>query len=713
MDTETFIPLISQELQIPNGKVRPALQLFENGATLPFIARYRKEATGKLTETDLAAIQEKWQHLATIAKRKETIRQTLAEQGHLTPEFEAKINQTWDTQTLEDLYLPYKPKKQTRATKARDQGLEPLARWLWQQPDKDVVDKAATILPEQIPDAETALQGARDIIAEWISEKPKVRQRLRKIYQQDGTVEARVKKGKKDQGQKYADYFDHQEPLKRIATHRLLALFRGEAEGILTLRWGPEKGEAITAIERVIKPKNHLAGRQIQTAIEEAYTRLLKPALDNEFRKSIKSRADEEAIGIFGTNLQQKLLAPPLGEKPVLAIDPGFQSGCKMAVLNQEGHYRESATIYPNPPQKRTEDAAKTVKHLLSQYGAHHIAVGDGTAGRETADWLKQEVVKETVDVILVNEDGASVYSASAIAREEHPDLDLTIRGAISIGRRLMDPLSELVKIDPKSLGIGQYQHDVDQTRLKAKLDQVVSHCVNKVGVNLNTASPHLLRYVAGLGQQLAKNIVQYRYEQGLFRKRKDLLKVPKLGAKAFEQAAGFLRIPHGSYPLDNTGIHPESYALVEQIAQDMQVNVPTLIQDTTLQEKIPWSEYVTPETGWPTLNDIREELRKPGRDPRPQLSNIRFDDTISKLEDLQEGMVLPGKVTNLTQFGAFVDIGIKENGLIHISEMADHYVKDPSQEVSLYQMVLVRVKSIDPERKRIQLSLKPAKSES
>lgn len=707
MEDSEFTKPISKALDLNQSQVSQVIQFFNNGATLPFIARYRKEATGQLDENQLAQIQQKWQDYLALEKRKATIRKTLEAQDNLTSALEAAIHRAQDQQTLEDLYLPYKPKKQTKGTKAKGRGLAPLAEWLWHQPQGSVFKKAQSFSSKDVQTPEAALNGARDIIAEWINEDAGTRDQLRKLYSKKAMLQAKVKKGQRERGQKFADYFNYRDSIRNIKGHQLLALFRAEQANVLQLSWGPPKEKALAVIREKLKIKDNESGEQLTMALTEAYLRLLKPSLDNEFSQQAKKNADETAIEVFGENLRQKLLAPPLGGKPILAFDPGYRSGCKVALLDEQGYFQASATIYPNPPQNQTERSAKVLEDLIKQYPVKAIAIGDGTASRETEEWVNRLTAFKDTDTFLVNEDGASVYSASQVAQWEHPALDVTIRGAISIGRRLMDPLSELVKIDPKSLGIGQYQHDVDQKALKAKLDRVVEHCVNKVGVNLNTASSYLLTYVSGFGQQIAENIVRYRYENGPLPDRKALKRVPKLGPKAFEQSAGFLRIPGARHPLDDSAVHPESYPLVENIAKDLGLSVKQMLNKPEARKKINWASYITNELGWPTLKDIKAELEKPGRDPRPALQAITFDKTIHSLEDLAEGMVLPGKITNITQFGAFVDIGIKENGLIHVSEMANHYVKDPAKEVSLNQALNVRIISVDPERRRIQLSLK------
>ena len=700
--------IVAQTLNLRESQVNATLQLFEQGATLPFIARYRKEQTGNLDEQAIAQIRDEQERLKAVEQRKATIIETIREQGNLTPELEKQLNETWELQTLEDLYLPYRPKRQTRATKARDAGLEPLAQKLWQQKPGNPESWAQHYLSESIPGTAQALHGARDIMAEWISEHAKARQVTRRLYQKAATLETRVIAGKADEGRKYQDYFDYQEKLMRIPAHRLLAVLRAEQEGILRIKLGPPKAEALQKLLALFRVNEQQpAGQQVAEALTDGYQRLLKPSMDTQFRKEAKAAADTEAIQVFGENLRQRLLAPPLDNKPVLAIDPGFRSGCKIAVLDANGTFQTSATIYPHPPQLQTAEAAQVIDALADQYRPEAIGVGNGTAGRETLQWLKSLKALGNMDLHSVDEDGASVYSASETARKEFPDLDITVRGAISIGRRLMDPLAELVKIDPKSLGIGQYQHDVDQKALKAELDRIVQHCVNKVGVNLNTASQHLLAYVAGLGPTLAQNIVDHRLQHGAFPSRAALKKVPKLGPKAYEQAAGFLRAPGSQQPLDNSAVHPESYGLVTQMANGQNCTVQELLNRPEKRQQIPWGQYLSDQVGWPTLNDIKAELEKPGRDPRPSLEPVQFSDKIQSLEDLKAGMRLPGVITNLTKFGAFVDIGLKVNGLVHISEMADTYVKDPADIVSLHQQVQVTVLSVDYERQRIQLSLK------
>lgn len=701
------LSLIAKEINVGYQQAKITYELLENGATLPFIARYRKEQTGGLNEQDIAGIQEKVNRYKIISKRRQSILQTLREQGNLTNDLKRQLEATWDLQKLEDLYLPFKPKRQTRAEKARKAGLEPLAQILWNQLEGPVSDKARGFLSQDIPDVVTAIQGARDIVAEWVSEDRGIRQSLRNLYQKSGIIQAKVISGKEEMGRKYQDYFSYEESLTKMPAHRLLAILRGEREGILRIKIGPVKAEALSLLKkRKVKYRNE-AAMEFETAMADGYQRLLKPSLDTEFRNQAREKADEEAIGVFGENLRQRLLSPPLGNQRVLAIDPGYKSGCKVALLDRQGHFITETTIFPNPPQSQLEKAEKSLKALVNKHSIEAIAVGNGTAGRETENWIRGITGLKEISVFSVDEDGASVYSASQTAQREFPSLDLTVRGAISIGRRLMDPLAELVKIEPKSLGIGQYQHDVNQQKLKQQLDQVVIHCVNKVGVNVNTASEHLLRYVAGLGPQLAENMVWYRENHGPFDSRKMLHTVPKLGPKAFEQAAGFLRIPESANPLDNSAVHPESYGLVEQMAKDQHCTIQELLSDSKKRMQIPWEQYLTKTIGWPTLNDIKEELEKPGRDPRPALQEFRFSDRVQVIEDLCEGMILPGIVTNLTNFGAFVDIGLKENGLVHISEMADHYVKDPADVMALHQHCQVKVLGVDLERGRIQLTLK------
>jgi len=705
--TELFSGLIGNELNIPARQVARTLQLLDEGATVPFISRYRKEATGSLDEVQIGAIKERYERLTELNKRKESILETIREQGKLTSELEARIVSCWDATVIEDIYLPYKPKRLTRAEIARKNGLEPLAKIIMSQYDSDPLARAKQFINEQVKDVGSAIQGAKDIIAEWVSEDENDRNMVRSAFRRDAVISAKVVKGKEAEGEKYRDYFDFNEPLRRSSSHRVLAMRRGEEEGFLRVDISPQLDEAVERIVRRHVRGNGICSRLVKEAIEDSCKRLLKPSIETEFARLSKERADEEAIRVFSENVRQLLLAPPLGEKRILAIDPGFRTGCKVVCLDNAGNLLHNETIYPHPPQNERSKASAKITKLVEAYDVEAIAIGNGTAGRETEEFITSLRFDRKVQVFSVSENGASIYSASKIAREEFPDYDVTVRGAVSIGRRLGDPLAELVKIDPKSIGVGQYQHDVNQTALRKSLDQTVESCVNSVGVNLNTASKHLLTYISGLGPTLAQNIVDYRAENGLFKNRKELMGVPRMGAKAFEQAAGFLRIPNGDMPLDNTAVHPESYAVIKQIAKDLGCKPGDLIAQKELRDKIVWEKYITAAIGMPTLTDIKAELEKPGRDPRQAIKVFEFDRTVKTIADLREGMVLPGIVTNITKFGCFIDIGIKENGLAHISELADRFISDPSEVVSMHQHVLARVLSIDFERRRIQLSLK------
>lgn len=694
---KTIHTLIAQLTGISVRQVEQTILLLNEGATIPFISRYRKERTGGLDELQIGAISNLWEKLTELDKRKQSILKAIEEQGKLTAELRQRIADSWDPTEVEDLYLPYRPKRVTRAEIARRKGFEPLAKRLMLQTGAPLPTTA---------DAE-ALQGARDIIAEWINEHEQARQIVRKSFQLTAVLTAKVIKGKEEEGVKYKDYFAFHEPLSRCSSHRLLALRRGESEGILRVSIAPDSEGCLSRLyRRFVKGKGDDA-KQVATAIDDAFKRLLKPAIETEFANQSKAKADAEAIRVFSANLRQLLLAAPLGQKRVLGIDPGFRTGCKVVCLDAQGNLLHNEAIFPHPPQNQKGRASAKVAHLVETYDIQAIAIGNGTASRETEQFISSIRFDRKVQVFVVSENGASIYSASKIAREEFPDYDVTVRGAVSIGRRLMDPLAELVKIDPKSIGVGQYQHDVDQTALKKSLDQTVELCVNLVGVNVNTASKHLLTYVSGLGPTLAQNIVAYRTEHGPFTSRKALMQVPRMGAKAFEQSAGFLRIPDGEHPLDNSAVHPESYAIVERMANDLGCTVEELIAQKELKRKLDLKRYLTDEVGMPTLNDIMEELDKPGRDPRQTIQVFAFDPNVKRIEDLHEGQVLPGIVTNITDFGCFVDVGIKENGLVHISELADQYVSDPSEVVALHQHVEVRVLHVDLTRKRIQLSMK------
>ena len=703
---ELFHKMISGLSGISEKQISSTLHLLGEGATIPFISRYRKEATGGLDEVQIEQIKEQHDKLCDIAKRKETILGTITEQGKLTAELEKRINDTWNPTELEDIYLPYKPKRKTRAEAARQKGLEPLATLLLLQRENNLSARAASFVKGEVKDVEDALKGARDIIAEQVNEDERARNAVRNQFSRQAEINAKVVKGKEEEAAKYRDYFDFSEPLKRCTSHRLLAIRRAEAEGLLKVSITPDDEACIERLERQFVRGNNECSEQVSEAAIDAYKRLLKPSIETEFAAQSKEKADDEAIRVFTENLRQLLLAAPLGKKRVLAIDPGFRTGCKVVCLDAQGNLLHNENIYPHPPVGKTGEAASKLRKMVEAYQIEAISIGNGTASRETEDFINQQTFDRQIPVFVVSEQGASIYSASKIARDEFPDYDVTVRGAVSIGRRLMDPLAELVKIDPKSIGVGQYQHDVDQTKLKKALDQTVENCVNLVGVNLNTASSHLLTYISGLGPQLAQNIVNYRAENGAFNSRKELMKVPRMGAKAFEQCAGFLRIPGAKNPLDNTAVHPESYHIVEQMAKDLKCTVNELIADKELRRKINISNYVTPVVGLPTLQDIMQELEKPGRDPRKTIKVFEFDKNVRTIADLREGMILPGIVGNITNFGAFVDIGIKENGLVHLSQLAERYISDPTEIVSIHQHVMVRVMNVDTDRKRIQLSM-------
>lgn len=710
---EQFSQLIAAELKLPIHRIENTLKLLTGGATIPFISRYRKEATGGLDEVQISDIHTRYEKLCELAKRKETILSTIEEQGKLTDELRRRIADCWDSTELEDIYLPYKPKRKTRAEAARQKGLEPLAMLLMMQRENNLSARVRTFVKGEVKDEEEALKGARDIIAEQVNEDEWARNLMRNQFSRQAVITAKVVKGKEteESAAKYRDYFDFSEPLKRCTSHRLLAIRRGESEGILKVSISPaDEEECNTRLERQFVRGNNECARQVAEAVRDAYKRLLKPSIETEFAALSKEKADEEAIRVFAGNLRQLLLAPPLGQKRVMGIDPGFRTGCKIVCLDAQGGLLHNEAIYPHPPKSEYSLAARKLVKLVEQYKIEAIAIGNGTASRETEQFVTSQRYDREVQVFVVSEDGASIYSASKTAREEFPDYDVTVRGAVSIGRRLIDPLAELVKIDAKSIGVGQYQHDVDQTQLKAALDQTVESCVNLVGVNVNTASKHLLTYVSGLGATLAQNIVDYRTENGAFRSRRELMKVPRMGAKAFEQCAGFLRIPQAENPLDNSAVHPESYAIVERMAKDLHCTVADLIRDKGLRERIRIEDYVSDTVGIPTLTDIMQELDKPGRDPRQKIQVFEFDKNVRTIDDLQEGMELPGIVTNITNFGCFVDIGIKENGLVHISQLSDQFVSDPTSVVSIHQHVRVKVLSIDRERKRIQLTMKGMK---
>lgn len=732
MEKNTFAQLIASALNLKEKAVANTLSLLEEGCTIPFISRYRKERTGGLDEVQIAAISDRFNKFKEIEKRKETITKTIRELDKLSPDLEQRIADCWDATELEDIYLPFRPKRRTRAQVAREQGLEPLAKLIMLQRERDPEAAAVRFVSapdprskdvSSVPSVAAALKGAQDIIAETVSEDERSRQQLRNLFARQAFIVSKVVKAKADtdEAAKYSDYFDWEEPLKRCSSHRLLAMRRGESEGILRITITPDDEEAIDRLKRHYVYGNTPCGRLVAEAVEDGYKRLLKPAIETEFAALSKEKADEEAIRVFAENLRQLLLGAPLGQKRVMGVDPGFRTGCKVVCLDAQGNLLHHEAIFPHPPVNKRTEAAVAILKMVKRYQIEAISIGNGTASRETDHFIKDALAgKYNIDtdlnsqtstpkpqIFVVSEDGASVYSASKIARDEFPDEDVTVRGAVSIGRRLMDPLAELVKIDPKSIGVGQYQHDVDQTKLKHSLDQTVESCVNSVGVNLNTASQHLLMYVSGLGPVLAKNIVDYRRENGAFTSRAQLKKVPRLGPSAFQQCAGFLRIPGAKNPLDNSAVHPESYPIVEQMAKDQGCTVADLINNKEKREAIDIKQYVTDEIGIPTLTDIMKELEKPGRDPREQLEEFEFDKNVASIDDLVEGMVLPGIVTNITNFGAFVDIGVHQDGLVHISQMANRRIAHPLDVVKLHQHIQVRVIEVDRRRNRISLSMK------
>jgi protein Tex len=709
---DKHVELASRELSLGFKSVLNTSRLLADGATIPFISRYRKEQTGNLDEVAVAAIRDRMLQLDELAKRKETVLATIEEQGKLSPELRKRINECFNPVELEDIYLPYKPKRRTRATIAKEKGLEPLAEIIFKQYERDVDGVAQRFVTDQVPDVEEALAGARDIIAEWVSESEQTRNTTRNHFKRKASIRSKVAKGKEVEGVKYSDYFAWDEEVRRCASHRFLAMIRGQNEGILRVSITPPSDDVVDDLNRM-----HVKGRgessdQVAMAVADSYKRLIEPSIENEFTAELKQKADEEAIRVFAENLRQLLLSAPLGQKGVLAIDPGYRTGCKLVCLDAQGNLLHNETIYPHPPQNEASKAMSKINSLADAYRVEAIAIGNGTASRETESLVKRIRFNREVKIFVVSEDGASVYSASAVAREEFPEYDVTVRGAVSIGRRLMDPLAELVKIDPKSIGVGQYQHDVDQTKLKAGLDDVVESCVNHVGVNLNTASKHLLTYVSGLGPQLAKNIVEYRRENGAFDSRLLLKKVPRLGDKAFEQCAGFLRVTQGKNPMDNTAVHPENYALVERMAKDLACGVEDLICDENRRAMVDINKYVDARVGIPTLKDIMAELAKPGRDPRQGIKIFEFAEGVYSMANLVPGMELPGIVTNITNFGAFVDVGVKQDGLVHISQLADRFVSNPNDVVKLHQHVRVRVLEVDPARKRIQLGMKGVKQD-
>lgn len=699
--------VIAKSLNLTLVQVKNTLELLDGSATIPFISRYRKELTGSLDEVKLTEIRDEYERLKELEKRKEFILKTIDEQGKLTGELKLKIEETLDLNTLEDIYLPFKPKRKTRASVARDKGLEPLAKLIMKQEELNVEKRAETFVSDEVPNVEDALQGARDIIAEWINENQRARNIVRHHFTKGAVIYSKLVKGKEEDGAKYRDYFDFHEALNRCPSHRMLAMRRGEKEGFLKIAVEPDKDRAIEALEGQFVKGSYDVSQQVSMSIKDAYSRLLAPSIENEFKAEHKEKADTEAIRVFAENLRQLLLASPLGQKRVMALDPGFRTGCKVVCLDAQGNLLHNETIFPHPPQSDRSGATRKVSSLVQQYKIEAIAIGNGTASRETERFIKLIRFPEGTEIYIVNESGASIYSASKVAREEFPDYDVTVRGAVSIGRRLMDPLAELVKIEPKSIGVGQYQHDVDQGSLKKSLDDVVESCVNLVGVDLNTASKHLLTYVSGLGPLLAQNIVEFRAENGAFTSRNQLKKVARMGDKAFEQCAGFLRITNARHPLDNSAVHPESYHVVEQMAGDLSCSVDDLVKDSSLVDSIELQKYVGGSIGIPTLKDIIEELKKPGRDPRESIEIFEFSKDVVKVEDLQPGMVLPGIVTNITNFGAFVDVGVKQDGLVHISQLADRFIKDPNDIVKLNQHVKVKVLDVDLTRNRIQLSMK------
>ena len=707
--TSPFSPLIAKELNLTEQQVENTINLLQEGASIPFIARYRKELTGSLTEVSIIAIRDRLKQLTELEKRRESVIHSISEQGKLTEELERALREAITLSEIEDLYLPYRPKRKTRASEAIEKGLEPLAKILLAQKENDIIRSAKRFIDvdKGVANEDEALQGARDIIAEWVNQDAVVRQRLRKLFRSEAVISSRLVKGKDEEAQKYRSWFQWEEEVRRIPSHRLMAILRGEAEGYLKVKIQPSLAKALELLERIYLKAENMSAAQVRLALYDAYKRLLQPSLETEIRAEIKLKADIEAIKVFSENLRQLLLAPPLRGKNVLAIDPGFRTGCKVVCLDQHGNLLHNETIYPHPPENKVKESMHKIKNLVNAYKIDAIAIGNGTAGRETENFIRHIPFEKDVIAVVVNEAGASIYSVSDIAREEFPDYDVTVRGAVSIGRRLIDPLAELVKIDPKSIGVGQYQHDVDQKMLQASLQDVVESCVNRVGVDLNRASKELLGYVSGIGPVIAKNIVKYRSENGPFSSRQQLLEVPRLGAKAYEQAAGFLRIPDAPNPLDTSAVHPESYPVVEAMAAKLGVSVKELIQDKELQTRINIEDFVTQQFGIPTLTDIMQELAKPGRDPRVNFDFFEFDKNVLQIEDLRVGMVLPGIVTNITRFGVFVDIGVHHDGLVHISQLSKKYINDPSQVVHLNQKVKVKVLEVDIDRNRIGLSMK------
>jgi protein Tex len=706
MSPNKNIILIAKKLGLHEWQVENTIRLMDDGATVPFISRYRKEMTGTLDEVKLLHIKDENQRLKDLDSRREAVIKSILEQEKMTPELMTKIEEALTMAELEDIYLPFRPRRRTRATIAREKGLEPLALLIMEQKERDPHHEAEEFLNDDVKNVEEAIAGACDIIAEWISEDEKARRQLRRLFEKEAVIYSKVVKGKESEGIKFSDYYDWSEPLKKCPSHRLLAMRRGEDEGFLRLTIEPDGKNALEILNSIFIKGTNDSSYLVREAVNDSWKRLLSSSMETEFRNISKEKADEEAIAVFADNLKQLLLASPLGEKNVLAIDPGFRTGCKIVCLDRQGNLLHNETIYPHPPQNETALSIKKILSLVNAYRIEAIAVGNGTASRETEDFIKWVKFDKDIQVFIVSEAGASIYSASKVARDEFPDYDVTVRGAVSIGRRLMDPLAELVKIDPKSIGVGQYQHDVDQQKLQNSLDEVVMSCVNGVGVEVNTASKHLLTYVSGLGPQLAQNIVDYRTENGPFNSRSELMKVKRMGAKAFEQGAGFLRIRNAGNPLDSSAVHPESYNVVERMAKDLRCDVRELMTNESKRRDIKPENYITPSVGLPTLKDILDELSKPGRDPRSKIKEFSFAD-IHSMEDLTPGMIVPGIVTNVTKFGAFVDIGIKQDGLVHISNMSNSYVSDPSKVVKLHQQVIVKVLDVDIERKRIQLSMK------
>lgn len=707
MNNDVFVEIIRKELALNASQVSKVILMLDEGLTIPFISRYRKEATGNLDEVAIQKIKEKYQSLAELSQRKEYIISVVREQDKLTAQLEERINLCWNTNELEDIYLPFKPKKRTRAEIARNKGLEPLAKIIMAQHNDDILYKSRKFIREQVETVEDALAGAMDIIAEWVSENETSRNIVRRGFQRSGCIRCHVIKGKEEEASNFSNYFDCKDSLRKVASHRYLAMRRGEEEGFLRITLEVEEDEILHSLERLFIRQDTTSSEYIKNAIRDSYKRLIKPSIDTEIYYTIKQKADESAISMFAQNLRQLLFAPPLGNKRVMGVDPGYRTGCKIVCLDEQGDLLHNDVIYPTPPRNEIALSKKKISQLVESYNIEAIAIGNGTASRETEKLFASLHYNKDIKVFVVSENGASIYSASKLAREEFPNYDVTVRGAVSIGRRLMDPLAELVKIDPKSIGVGQYQHDVDQNILKTSLDFTVESCVNKVGVNLNCASKELLTYVSGLGPQLAKNIVEYRTENGAFKSRVELKNVPRLGDKAYKLCAGFLRIPGADNILDNTAVHPESYSVVRKMAEDYGVSIEELVENKSLRSSIDLNKYVTDKFGLPTLNDIMDELEKPGRDPRNKVKVLEFDERVHTIDDIQIGMILNGIVTNITQFGAFVDFGIKENGLLHISEMSDSFISSPLEVLSLHQHLKVKIIDVDKSRKRVALSLK------